>query len=277
MTGCASDDNAGSLGFSADPLSGSKSVPLPRFSLRKRKPCPDRGALGLPSVSSALLDGIFADVAEILQSEGTERSGSDSSSSPSSCEERTSFIQMSPPAKKSRSSLTHSISRSPKSFKSLGEMFFPSSHEIKRGLVSPSYTPPDLTLQVTAECNTKKRTVVSQPKISEFPTSAPLGASPSFPHLPPAVSVSSCNTLTRVLSDLQDNAIEPEGKDSYGWFIEMDNAEEEKETVDPYTKSSSSNNLAFVAATAPSVGNHDAEVEWAKAADTVDSVLGDFF
>ena len=39
----------------------------------------------------------------------------------------------------------------------------------------------------------------------------------------------------------------------------------------------SSNDLAFLAPTAPLACNHDEEVEWAKAADTVDDVLGDFF
>ena len=43
------------------------------------------------------------------------------------------------------------------------------------------------------------------------------------------------------------------------------------------TAASSSTTLAFSAATAPNAVSHDAEVEWAKAADTVDDVLGDFF
>ena len=67
-------------------------------------------------------------------------------------------------------------------------------------------------------------------------------------------------------------------KDSYGWFVEMeDEPQEEPSIVDAYGHSSSATSLAFLAPTAPLADNHDAEVEWAKAADTVDDVLGDFF
>ncbi|KAL7561961.1 hypothetical protein ACA910_005068 [Epithemia clementina (nom. ined.)] len=281
MTGCA-DDTTGSLGFAVDAFQGSKDVPLPRFCLRKRKPCAERGAAGIPSVSSALLDGIFADVAEILLSEETESAKHEAStaspvqSATNISEQDTAFLpEISPPSKKSRTSLTHSISRSPKSFKWMGELLFPSNDNIAPSLVTPSSFRADLTSQISGE--SKKRTIVSLHKVSDWYTSTSPEPSPSFPHLPPAVSVSSCNTLPRVQSDLHAPMPDSDGKESYGWFVEMDNAEEEKETADPYSLSPSSNDLAFVASTAPSVGNHDAEVEWAKAADTVDSVLGDFF
>ena len=260
MTRCA-DTSSGSFGAVLDSLPGPGQVLRPRLSLRKRKSTSERGSLCLPSVSSALLDGIFADVAEIQQAEGIEPSVGEIQSASAD-----------PPAtKKSRSSLTHSISRSPKSFKCMGDVFFPSCNHF-----TPSSSVTDLTSQISAE--SKKRTIVSQLKVSECAANTPVEPSPSFPHLPAAVSVSSCNTLTRVLSDLQSSSPEHDGKDSYGWFIEMDNTEE-KDPVDPYNMSavSGSGNLAFVASTAPSAGNHDAEVEWAKAADTVDSVLGDFF
>jgi len=64
-------------------------------------------------------------------------------------------------------------------------------------------------------------------------------------------------------------------KESYGWFVEMDDGENHQEDVDPY--SSTNANLAFSAPTAPKRSNLDEELEWAKAADTVDDVLGDFF
>ena len=48
-------------------------------------------------------------------------------------------------------------------------------------------------------------------------------------------------------------------------------------TADPYAAACGVQGLAFQAHTAPKASNHDAEVEWAKAADTVDDVLGDFF
>lgn len=274
MTGCT-NDSKGSFGFAVDTLPAPKDVPLPRFSLRKRKTCSERAGVGIPSVSSALLDGIFADVAEILQEEGSDsrtKELSATSSEQTACGRDNAF-DVSPPSKKSRCSLTHSISRSPKSFKWIDDFLFPSSLEMT-DFISRHGSPLDLTPQINVE--SKNRTFVSQSKVSDWCT-APQDISPSFPHLPAAVSLSSCNTLPRVLSDLHSPASEPEGKDSYGWFIEMDNTEEEKEAVDPYSMNACVNNLAFVASTAPSVGNHDADVEWAKAADTVDSVLGDFF
>ena len=69
--------------------------------------------------------------------------------------------------------------------------------------------------------------------------------------------------------------------DSFGWFLDLDTPTDasEEHITDAYadgngsSSSSSSSSLAFQAPV--SVANHDAEVEWAKAADTVDDVLGD--
>jgi len=68
--------------------------------------------------------------------------------------------------------------------------------------------------------------------------------------------------------------------DSFGWFLDLDTPTDasEEHITDAYADgngsgSSSSSSLAFQAPV--SVANHDAEVEWAKAADTVDDVLGD--
>jgi hypothetical protein len=66
--------------------------------------------------------------------------------------------------------------------------------------------------------------------------------------------------------------------DSFGWFLDLDTPTDasEEHITDAYSgdgNGSSSSSLAFQAPV--SVSNHDAEVEWAKAADTVDDVLGD--
>ena len=68
--------------------------------------------------------------------------------------------------------------------------------------------------------------------------------------------------------------------DSFGWFLDLDTPTDasEEHITDAYadgncSSGSSSSSLAFQAPV--SVANHDAEVEWAKAADTVDDVLGD--
>mmetsp|Transcript_5197 Transcript_5197/g.10690 ORF Transcript_5197/g.10690 Transcript_5197/m.10690 type:complete len:259 (-) Transcript_5197:374-1150(-) len=239
-------------------------IPLPRFSLRKRKANTDKGAICLTSVNSAFLDGLFADVAEIQQKD--EDSPAQATRAVEPVTENTA-----PPSKKSRSSLNRSISRCPKSFRSLGAAIFPSCSNLLSASCGASESPEDLTIQVSPD--TTPRT--STKTLSHSKALNSCIKVPSFPTLPPAVSVSSCNTLTRTNSDLPSSIAENEEKDTYGWFVEMD--DNEQEIVDPYNRCKSSSDLAFLAPTAPEAGNHDAEVQWAKAADTVDSVLGDFF
>jgi hypothetical protein len=75
------------------------------------------------------------------------------------------------------------------------------------------------------------------------------------------------------------NGNEDEG--DFGWYIDMEKDEEDEtsdnyQPVDPYASKTSQ--LAFSAPTAPKqTRSHDAELEYALAADTVDDVLGDFF
>jgi len=64
-------------------------------------------------------------------------------------------------------------------------------------------------------------------------------------------------------------------KNCYGWFVEMDNDNEESHAVDPYVQSKT--DLAFKASTAPKRSGYEQDVAYAHAADTVDDVLGDFF
>jgi hypothetical protein len=147
--------------------------------------------------------------------------------------------------KKSRISKSHSISRCMKSYTNLHDA----------ALISPvDHTPFDRVDSLQLQLN-----------------------SLAFPHLPATVSVSSCtNSLTRNMSDLQSSLTETHDREAYGWFVEM---EEPKGTADTcyYGSSSRLQDLAFSAPTAPNAENQDDEVEWAKAADTVDDVLGDFF
>lgn len=120
----------------------------------------------------------------------------------------------------------------------------------------------------------------------------------TFPRLPATVSESSCtsNNLTRTsmpaaqvneTTPTQSNNTEGEKhvpKDSYGWFVDMD------DTVDDNLDSAeearrkcradtiAKDDLSFAAAIAPKRQSElEDEVEWAKAADTVDDVLGDLF
>ena len=99
----------------------------------------------------------------------------------------------------------------------------------------------------------------------------------AFPNLPATVSDSSCTSgLTRANLVRQASNLENPPKESFGWFVDLDdNQTAQANSYLPYAVSSDS--LAFQASTAPKRVNDDAEVEWAQAADTVDDVLGDFF
>lgn len=118
----------------------------------------------------------------------------------------------------------------------------------------------------------------------------------AFPNLPHTVSLSSCvsgssrsdsGKLRRQVSELDETS---ESKDSnFGWFVDLDeyhgaaNGEATNSGSVQVPYAVSSDNLAFKAPTAPAllasteIADHEAEVEWAMAADTVDDVLGDFF
>lgn len=122
----------------------------------------------------------------------------------------------------------------------------------------------------------------------------------TFPTLPATVSASSCssNNLTQtsvqaaqVLETLNTDPSDVEGNehgDTYGWFVEMDEEHVHQrlsavaaatESCKAIAASTQDANLTF--RTAP-VENSvtvelDSEVEWAKAADTVDDVLGEIF
>lgn len=99
----------------------------------------------------------------------------------------------------------------------------------------------------------------------------------AFPNLPATVSDSSCHAgLTRVNLVRQASIPENFTKESFGWFVDLDdNLTPESDPSLPYAVSS--DNLAFQAPTAPKRVNDEAELEWAQAADTIDDVLGDFF
>jgi len=81
---------------------------------------------------------------------------------------------------------------------------------------------------------------------------------------------------------LLSNLKTKETRNSYGWFVEMDEGDDSETIIDPYFRSKdeyslSKNELAFKASTAPKRSKYDEDVAYAHAADTVDDVLGDFF
>jgi hypothetical protein len=223
-----------------------KASALPRFQLRKRSFSirPEK-PVGLSSMNSAFLSGLFAEIAmpSTKDPHSSKRSSRDDTR-----------LEADAPCKKSRVSMARSISRCDLSVTNLGRMVSPTACATDFFNDKPAYFSGEDSLHM--------------------PLSSDVATSLAFPHLPATVSQSSCGSLTRNISDLQSSVTENEEKETYGWFVEMD-SEAPKAVVDPYDESK--NRLAFSAVTAPCAGNHDDEVEWAKAADTVDDVLGDFF
>lgn len=303
-----------SINKSAKSAAGSAS--LPRFNLKKRS-VKDTAAAGsefqqqlLPTVNSAFLSGLFADVA---QASDAVSGSAEPHAEPTAAAGVVVEDNLIRPAKKSRLSLSRSISRCAKSFKNLSEAaaangtgFCQDSPTGVTDILSPSSLSggnaphfPSFSTGGAGASSHQNRSdslhfqleCVSPPTDGEegraggsssCPASNVLRAGElAFPHLPATVSSSSCSTLTRNLSDLQSSLSETEEKEAYGWFVATDeDTAPERESVDPYARSGSSaklSKLAFEAPTAPNADDHDAEVEWAQAADTVDDVLGDFF
>jgi hypothetical protein len=116
----------------------------------------------------------------------------------------------------------------------------------------------------------------------------------AFPNLPSTISDSSCESnnvtatgLTRERCLIQHGSA-PEitasgnssSKEVFGWFVDLDDNEEASASVSSCStisdKSKSGQDLAFQAPTAPKQAVQE-EMEQAYAADTIDSVLGDFF
>ena len=257
-----------------------RSLPT-RINLRKRASGSNAilTPMNLTTVNSAFLSGLFADVAQ-------------ASSTETSCHE---ILQ--PSTKKSRISKSKSLARCGRSFMTLSAVQDELAEEAAADLIvsmipdspvqaSTSYftdRQDSLQYQLDCVCSCSSADITSGNKDSDKDTKL------AFPFLPPAVSNPSCDNkqLTRVVSDLQSSVSEnSEQGESYGWFVEMEDEQSlhsAERVVDPYatttsaTTTATTHGLAFQATTAPKANNYDAEVEWAKAADTVDDVLGDFF
>jgi hypothetical protein len=220
----------------------------PHFSLRKRTVPDDQRGDVISSYNSDFLTGLFEDLAN--------------ASTPSVGEELDPRLDETLPSKKSRLSLTRSTSRCGRSYANLVAVS-PMPEQGHRRVIN-----------VKALLDTTKTQRASQQGLHHCVSSSSSDESSSFcklafPHLPSTVSDSSLS-LTRKGQQSPESE-----KNTYGWFVEIDDDHTEH-AVDAYS-TSTNNSLAFIAPTAPKAANHDAEVEWAKAADTIDDVLGDFF
>jgi hypothetical protein len=261
------------------PDSYSQTPGVPRLSLRKRSFVQSiKSEVNLTAVNSAFLSGLFADVAAAQSdnqyTSATPYQSEDCLSVVNSC------VESDRPNKKSRLDLK-SISRCAKSFKALRDLELVC---ISPDRESTSFVDiPDSDNLIPMNHNDSllfQLRCVANPGRTD--NSAPVKTHPAsliFPQLPNTISNTSCSSsLTRNLSDLHSALVETtaEKEASYGWFVEMDDEDDSRQHLDPY-KTSRSSVLAFCAPTAPKASDFDEELEWAKAADTVDDVLGDFF
>lgn len=92
----------------------------------------------------------------------------------------------------------------------------------------------------------------------------------------PATVSRSFSAENMLESSWQKAAHEENQDGDFGWFLDIDDGEE-RAIADAYKNPLASDNLAFSAQVAPKAADYHDEVEWAKAADTVDEVLCDFF
>jgi hypothetical protein len=245
---------------------------LPRFNLKKRTIGGDeREDMHPPTVNSAFLSGLFAeDVTKVQEN-----------CSASPIQDSDPRLDFSKPSKKTKLTKTKAMTRCGKSFKILSEAeteaettetMLKTPTAIYIDYFLPSFDAPnsierDDSFQYQLNCVTESSSTdvigVSQAVTLEFPL-----LTTNWPS--DRVCLLACK-----VSELQMHEEDDAPKESYGWFVEIDN-NVPSVTEHPYV-STSSRDLAFFAPTAPEAANYDAEVEWARAADTVDDVLGDFF
>lgn len=257
---------------------------LPRFGLRKRFVRNGQDVTNLSSYNSEFLSGLFADVAQANDCTDSRVPHKRSADHDSPCD-----LTTVSPTKKSRVSLSHSLSRVGASSTTLSRLvdlrspkgineFFGSVPRtlLSKKSLAKNHHQDSLAFQLNC--------VSGSDDLHAVPTntSSPVGAAARFvfPNLPATVSDSSCETgLTRAKlvrhAPIPENGIK-DIKETFGWFVDLDD-HQSREPQERLPYNVSSDNLAFKAPTAPKRVNNDAEVEWAKAADTVDDVLGAFF
>jgi len=280
------------------------------FSDRNKK---DGNTVNLSSYNSDFLSGLFADVAKAnvlkelsieLPSSALESSSPTESTCPSSMFDGSSSSHIVPdsmysprPLKKSRVSFRSSSYRSRASCLNLfAQMSSPKGinefSSIEKSKDSLSHQLNCLE-QEKQEHVTPTRSVSPTNKAKKVSQDA---VALAFPILPSTVSDSSCESnnvtatgLTRERCLIQHGSA-PEittsrkrcSKESFGWFVDLDDTQDSSPFTGPTKseKTTSSQALAFQAPASPKedATNHvQEEVDQAYAADTIDSVLGDFF
>ena len=162
-----------------------------RFSLRKRSN--ESSRMNMSSYNSAFLDGLFADVARVAQADESDDEVCDLSPLP----EEEARLDFSLPVKRSRLTLTKSISRCGRSYKNLDEVFSPVGVD-----TFPATLPPANIKSLEASCSPSMERMNSlhfQLNCVD-PSTSPKSVKSvvdiidmAFPHLPATVSDSSCS------------------------------------------------------------------------------------
>jgi hypothetical protein len=295
---------------------GSGEASAVRFTLRKRSARSNESeTMTLSSYNSAFLSGLFADVAkanvlsEFQISQATAPVTSEAASnvieevrpskrsrlSLSSCRSRASCMNL---------SLLSSGLQSPKgineivSFQENEDDFQESTSPSLCLVVSP---PPSKTQPSPSDGNLhRQNSLAFQLSLLESNNGTTKVATSrgdadskdvavlAFPNLPATVSDSSCYTgLTREnlarhvpVSEIAGRSLSngPDKESSFGWFVDLDDQHDDRlPSSGSLLPAVSTVDLAFQAPTAPKRSSDTSEIEWAQAADTVDSVLGDLF
>lgn len=302
-----------------------KGTSVSRFNLRKRNVISDNDdhdkqpQVNLSSYNSAFLSGLFADVAKVASThpscDATAELTEDENEEDLRQDDSVSI-------KRSRISLSRSISRCGRSFANLQVAMGSSSSSTTASPVSPLSPIEFFDIPATNTTSSSRRYHQSMHSTDEYEEQEPSNptllarensltfqlhcvsssseqeeaTSPrsivadiariAFPHLPATVSDSSCNSSALSSGKVDQHVSASEtppssAKEAYGWFVEMEEDDEVAPAAflpNPLDRhAAAAKDLAFTAPTAPKQVNYDAEVEWAKAADTIDDVLGDFF
>jgi hypothetical protein len=281
-----------------------------RFTLRKRSPrTHDREDLTLSSYNSAFLSGLFADVAKAnvlseLQLPTTIK--------PLETAEVTQSLKFEDirPAKRSRLTLSSCLSSPPgmdlsvlssglQSPKGIDEIdFFQKTEKFRSNESFPAVStfagrtfspPPNDKLLRQDSLAFQLSLLDGHDEALIKVTASEEVALLAFPNLPATVSDSSCYTgLTRGNMALHvhlpetDNfstSSDQDKESSFGWFVDLDDQHQDTPSPDLkyFSHAVSSDDLAFHAPTAPKRCSDNSDIEWAQAADTVDSVLEDLF
>ena len=289
----ANQDSSASRTVDATTVSSSRNV---RFALRKKRNLSERNrndgnAVSLSSYNSDFLSGLFADVAKanVLKELSIELpSSSPGTQSPPSMFDGPPSSHVVPDARNSPRKKRRVSVQSRASCMNL------LAQSDSSDMSSPIEKSNQDSLAYQLNCLDKKQELTTSSR-SVSPTNKSKKVSKdvaalAFPNLPTAVSDSSCESnnvaagLTRERCLIQHGSapeITASGKESFGWFVDLD----DNQDFSPFTgltkgeRSNSCDDLAFKAPTAPKQAtNHvQEEMEQAYAADTIDSVLGDFF